>query len=45
MEKAKRIDVASRVFFPMVFAIFNVAYWTNYLFKAYKDIDLSKKDL
>lgn len=30
--RAKRIDVISRVIFPMVFAIFNLAYWLYYLF-------------
>ena len=34
MEKAKRIDVCSRFFFPAVFAVFNVAYWFNYLLQA-----------
>ena len=43
MEKAKRIDVASRVLFPMVFAIFNVAYWTNYLLQAAAEIEKTQK--
>lgn len=30
--RAKRIDVISRVIFPMVFAVFNLAYWVYYLF-------------
>ena len=30
--RAKRIDVISRVIFPMVFAVFNLAYWLYYLF-------------
>ena len=34
MEKAKRIDVASRIIFPLIFAVFNIAYWTNYLLQA-----------
>ena len=34
MEKAKRIDVTSRILFPMVFATFNLAYWLNYLLQA-----------
>ena len=29
--QAKKIDVFSRVFFPFVFAIFNVWYWSYYL--------------
>ena len=29
--RSKRIDVLSRYLFPLVFAVFNVAYWTNYL--------------
>ena len=29
--RSKRIDVVSRYLFPLVFAVFNVAYWTNYL--------------
>ena len=34
MEKAKRIDVASRIIFPLVFAVFNLAYWSTYLLQA-----------
>ena len=30
--RAKRIDVISRFFFPLVFAVFNLAYWLYYLF-------------
>ena len=29
--RAKRIDVISRVLFPMIFAIFNLTYWLYYL--------------
>ena len=29
--RAKRIDIISRVIFPMVFAVFNLAYWLYYL--------------
>ena len=29
--RAKKIDVISRVMFPVVFAIFNVMYWSYYL--------------
>lgn len=33
--EAKRIDVISRVMFPLSFAGFNVMYWTYYLTKSY----------
>ena len=29
--QAKKIDVFSRVFFPFVFAVFNIWYWSYYL--------------
>ena len=29
--RAKRIDVISRFIFPLIFAIFNLAYWMYYL--------------
>jgi anionic glutamate receptor len=29
--RSKRIDVISRIFFPLVFAVFNMAYWSTYL--------------
>ena len=32
--QAKKIDVFSRVFFPFVFAIFNIWYWSYYLTRA-----------
>lgn len=31
--RSKRIDVISRIFFPLVFALFNLVYWTTYLFR------------
>lgn len=30
---SKRIDVLSRIFFPLLFAMFNVFYWVTYLFR------------
>jgi len=32
--QAKKIDVFSRVFFPFVFAMFNIWYWSYYLTRA-----------
>lgn len=29
--RSKRIDVVSRIVFPLVFAVFNLAYWSTYL--------------
>jgi anionic glutamate receptor len=29
--RSKRIDVVSRIIFPLIFAIFNLAYWSAYL--------------
>jgi len=29
--RSKRIDVISRIIFPLVFAVFNMAYWSTYL--------------
>ena len=34
--RAKRIDVMARIIFPLVFAIFNVCYWTFYLSVQYQ---------
>ncbi|XP_065211330.1 glutamate-gated chloride channel isoform X1 [Planococcus citri] len=31
--RSKRIDVVSRIIFPLVFALFNVSYWSTYLFR------------
>ena len=39
MRKAKRIDVASRILFPLIFALFNLSYWSNYLYQAAMERD------
>jgi hypothetical protein len=31
--RSKRIDVLSRIFFPLLFALFNVFYWVTYLLR------------
>ena len=31
--RSKRIDVISRIIFPVVFALFNLVYWSTYLFR------------
>ena len=33
MNRSKRIDVLSRIFFPLMFALFNLVYWSTYLFR------------
>jgi len=38
--RAKRIDVISRFIFPLIFAIFNLAYWLYYLFAKSKSPQL-----
>ncbi|XP_071044107.1 glutamate-gated chloride channel-like isoform X2 [Parasteatoda tepidariorum] len=35
--RSKRIDVISRIFFPLMFALFNLVYWTTYLFREDKE--------
>lgn len=35
--RSKRIDVISRITFPLVFALFNITYWSTYLFREDKD--------
>ncbi|XP_077562421.1 glycine receptor alpha 1 isoform X1 [Haemaphysalis longicornis] len=35
--RSKRIDVVSRIFFPLMFALFNLVYWTTYLFREDKE--------
>lgn len=35
--RSKRIDVISRITFPLVFAMFNLAYWSTYLFREEED--------
>lgn len=32
-KRSKRIDVLSRIFFPLLFALFNVFYWVTYLLR------------
>ena len=34
--RSKRIDVLSRIFFPLLFAMFNVFYWVTYLFRDFE---------
>jgi len=39
--RSKRVDVISRVTFPLVFAAFNILYWIKYLFRDdLKDVDI-----
>ncbi|XP_014241092.1 glutamate-gated chloride channel isoform X1 [Cimex lectularius] len=35
--RSKRIDVISRITFPLVFALFNLTYWSTYLFRENSD--------
>ncbi|KAI5705722.1 hypothetical protein M8J75_001210 [Diaphorina citri] len=35
--RSKRIDVISRITFPLVFALFNLTYWSTYLFRDEQD--------
>ncbi|GBO43180.1 Glutamate-gated chloride channel, partial [Araneus ventricosus] len=35
--RSKRIDVVSRICFPLAFAFFNLLYWTTYLLREDKD--------
>ncbi|XP_039283169.1 glutamate-gated chloride channel isoform X10 [Nilaparvata lugens] len=37
--RSKRIDVISRITFPLVFALFNLTYWSTYLFRDESDGD------
>jgi anionic glutamate receptor len=37
MRKAKKIDVISRFLFPLIFAVFNLSYWSTYLYQASLD--------
>ncbi len=41
--RAKRIDVISRFIFPLIFAIFNLAYWLYYLFAKSKSPQLEQE--
>ncbi|XP_014282876.1 glutamate-gated chloride channel isoform X2 [Halyomorpha halys] len=36
--RSKRIDVISRITFPLVFALFNLTYWSTYLFREDSDV-------
>lgn len=39
--RAKRVDVIARVVFPLLFALFNLFYWVNYLWRDdLKDVDI-----
>jgi len=31
--RSKRIDVMARIFFPIMFALFNLVYWSTYMFR------------
>ena len=43
MNKAKRIDVTSRILFPLVFAVFNMSYWSFYLMRAQEEFELTQR--
>ena len=42
-DRSKRIDVVSRYLFPLVFAVFNLAYWTTYLMQARAEFEALSK--
>ena len=42
-DRSKRIDVVSRYLFPLVFAVFNLAYWTTYLMQAQAEFESLNK--
>nr|CAD7569917.1 unnamed protein product [Timema californicum] len=37
--RSKRIDVISRITFPLVFALFNLVYWSTYLFREEAEVE------
>ena len=43
VDRSKRIDVVSRYLFPLVFAVFNLAYWTTYLLQARAEFESLSK--
>jgi hypothetical protein len=39
--RSKRVDIIARVGFPLLFALFNLFYWVNYLWRDdLKDLDI-----